>query len=267
MPAWHALPEYLADAGYNSPMDNTNTPFQKAHHTEQAAWVFLTRDPSRIAPFNLWMAAGREGQQIFLDVYPFEKELCRDMEPETPLFVDIGGGIGHQCLELKMRLPHVPSRVILQDQGKVLEQALKAEGVENMVHDFYLEQPVKGRCFLPRNTSRDSRAKSRGAGARAYYMRNIMHDFPDSNAALILEQVKRAMSKDSVILIDDMIIPNKGVHWQAAQLDLTMMSTLAAIERTEKQWSSLLDTVQLKIKQIWTYRPELRDSIIVAVPK
>ena len=98
-------------------------------------------------------------------------------------------------------------------------------------------------------------------------MRNIMHDFPDTKAAHILQQTKRAMAQDSSILIDDMVIPPKEVHWQAAQLDLTMMSTFAAIERTEKQWSSLLDLAGLKIKQIWTYTPELRDSIIVAVPK
>ena len=150
MPAWHALPQFLADAGYNSPLDSADTPFQKAHHTEQVAWVFTTNDPSRIEPFNLWMAAGREGQQIFLDVYPFEKELCHNLEPDTPLFVDVGGGIGHQCCELKKRLPHVPGRVILQDQGKVLEQALRTEGVETMIHDFWLEQPVKGQYLLPR---------------------------------------------------------------------------------------------------------------------
>ena len=98
-------------------------------------------------------------------------------------------------------------------------------------------------------------------------MRNIMHNYPDEKAAQILQQIKSAMSEHSSILIDDMIIPNQGANWQAAQLDLTMMSVFAAIERTEKQWSSLLDMAGLKIKHIWTYTPELRDSIIVAVSK
>ncbi len=44
------------------------------------------------------------------------------------------------------------------------------------------------------------------------------------------------MNEDAVILIDDMVLPNQGVHWRTTQLDLAMMAGLAAIERIEKQW-------------------------------
>lgn len=98
-------------------------------------------------------------------------------------------------------------------------------------------------------------------------MRNIMHDYADDKAMIILRQTMKALGPDSVILIDDMIIPSQGAHWQATQLDLAMMAVMAAVERTEKQWRSLLDKAELKIKQIYTYTPELRDSIIVAVPR
>lgn len=94
-----------------------------------------------------------------------------------------------------------------------------------------------------------------------------MHDHPDDRCIVILGQIMKAMDKDSVILIDEMIIPNQGAHWQATQLDLTMMACLGAIERTEKQWYSLMDSAGLKIKSICTYTSKLRDSIIVAVPK
>ena len=104
-------------------------------------------------------------------------------------------------------------------------------------------------------------------GARAYYMRNIMHDYPDDKCKDILHHTMSAMSEDSVILIDEMILPNVGTHWQAAQLDIAMMSTVSAMERSEKQWYSLLDSAGLKIVKIYTYTEELRDSIICAVPK
>lgn len=94
-----------------------------------------------------------------------------------------------------------------------------------------------------------------------------MHDHPDDTCVLILQQILKAMGPDSVILIDDMIIPNRGADWRATQLDLTMMSSLAGMERTEKQWQSMLDRAGLKIRQICTYTLELCDSIIVAVPK
>ena len=94
-----------------------------------------------------------------------------------------------------------------------------------------------------------------------------MHDYPDETCVIILQQIIKATGKDSVILIDDMVIPNQGAHWRQTQLDLAMMAALAAIERTERQWYSMLDAAGLKVSQIYTYTPELRDSIIVAVPK
>lgn len=94
-----------------------------------------------------------------------------------------------------------------------------------------------------------------------------MHDFPDDKCSIIIQHIIKAMDKDSVILIDDMILPNKGASWRQTQIDLTMMAGLAAMERTEKQWYSMLDAAGLKVKGIYTYTPELRDSIIVAVPK
>ncbi len=104
-------------------------------------------------------------------------------------------------------------------------------------------------------------------GARVYYMRNIMHDYPDNMCIKLLKNTIAAMNRDSVILIDDMVLPNKGLHWQASQLDLTMMSSMAAMERTEKEWYTLLDMAGLKIKMIYPYTEDLNDSIIVAVPK
>ena len=75
-----------------------------------------------------------------------------------------------------------------------------------------------------------------------------------------------AMDKDSVLLIDDMIVPDVGAHWHAAQQDLTMMSSLASMERSEKQWRALLDKAGLRILQISPYTEETRDSIIVTEP-
>ncbi len=75
-----------------------------------------------------------------------------------------------------------------------------------------------------------------------------------------------AMNEKSLILIDDMVLPDVGAHWHAAQQDLTMMSSLASMERSEKQWRSLLEEAGLKIQTITPYTEETRDSIIVAVP-
>ena len=75
-----------------------------------------------------------------------------------------------------------------------------------------------------------------------------------------------AMDKDSVILLDEMVLPDVGAHWQAVQLDILMMSAVAAVERTRKQWYALLEAAGLKVVKIVTYTALLKDSIIVAVP-
>ena len=94
--------------------------------------------------FAMWMSAQRTGKRSWLDAFPLE--LLRDKEGSlsTPLFVDVGGGIGHQCIALKARLPGLTRRIILQDLPTVLSRAQSAPGIEHMPHDFWDEQPVRG---------------------------------------------------------------------------------------------------------------------------
>lgn len=65
------------------------------------------------------MAAQREGLPTFLDVMNFEEEFAQGADSTTPMFVDIGGELGHQCVSLRQRYPTLPGRVILQDQTHV----------------------------------------------------------------------------------------------------------------------------------------------------
>lgn len=93
-----------------------------------------------------------------------------------------------------------------------------------------------------------------------------MHDWPDEQCVQILQNIIPAMGTESMILIDEMIIPSSGAHWRATQLDMTVMSSLAALERRKTQWQYLLHAAGLRIVDIYTYTEELQDSIIVAVP-
>ncbi|KAI4209668.1 MAG: hypothetical protein LQ351_007422 [Letrouitia transgressa] len=248
MPCYQQMPKFLRDTKFQNPTDSFHGPFQRAHETDQLAFVWLHEHPSNLDFFVKWMGAQHEGQPTWLDVFPFEKELCNNnLGPETPLFVDIGGGAGHQCHALKARHPHAPGRVILQDLSQTISQAVPTEGIETMAYDFWTPQPIKD--------------------ARAYYMRNILHDYPDDQCVKILGNTKTAMGTGSVILIDDMVLPSTGAHYHAATLDMMVMSALAAMERSEKQWQNLLDAAGLKIRNIYVYTEDFRDSIIVAVPK
>ncbi len=104
-------------------------------------------------------------------------------------------------------------------------------------------------------------------GARAYYLRNILHDYPDEKCVEILDRLKVAMTEDSIIMIDEMVLPNVGQNYMQCQIDWTMLSALAAIERSRKQWESMLDMAGMKIRDIYPYTEDMNDAVIVAVPK
>lgn len=78
-----------------------------------------------------------------MTVYPIEAEL-NDVDPSVPVYVDMGGGIGHQCAQLVEEFPELKGRVILQELPHTISQAMTTPGVENMGHDLHDPQPVKG---------------------------------------------------------------------------------------------------------------------------
>lgn len=247
-PVFQELPDYLAETKYKNITDNGKTVIQKAFNIDIPGFIWFPSQPKRFAYFQQVMTVQRAGALDWLSVFPVQKEVGTwSAEPNKAVFVDVGGGFGHQCLAFKSKYPNLDGRVILQDIPQTLEHVPPMEGVEVMVQNFFEPQAIKG--------------------AKFYYLRNILHDWPDDKCVAILKSLIPYMDKDSRILIDDMVLPNTGVHWQAAQLDLTMMAALGSVERTKEQWYALMESAGLKILHIYTYTTSLQDSVIVAVAK
>jgi demethylsterigmatocystin 6-O-methyltransferase len=95
-------------------------------------------------------------------------------------------------------------------------------------------------------------------------MRTVLHDWDEENSIKILKNTAAAMGADSQILIDEMVLPNKGVHWWSTCLDLHMYTMLNALERTVDQWHDLLGKAGLKLVEVKTYAEVMTNSIIVA---
>ncbi len=74
------------------------------------------------------------------------------------------------------------------------------------------------------------------------------------------------MGEDSLILIDDVVMPDTKASWQAAQIDLTMMAALGSLERTHEQWLTLLKRAGLRIVKIYPYNVSVHDSVIAVAP-
>lgn len=185
----------------------------------------------------------------FLDAFPHSRLLTpiTDSNKNVPLFVDIGGGIGHQCHELITRLPQIRRPIVLEDLAAAITHALPTPGVENRVYDFFTPQPIKGASF--------------------YYLKSVLHDWPDDRCIEILSNQRDAMGEESVILIDEIVLPEMGGHWRASEMDIALMACMASVERTEVQWSELLGKVGLRVEEKWTYDDQMLYAIMVVVKK
>ena len=82
-------------------------------------------------------------------------------------------------------------------------------------------------------------------GAKYYYMRNILHDWPDEQCKQILSNLKPALRKGhSRILLNEIIIPDVGSGWFETGVDMIMLNCHSAQERREKHWVELVDSLE-----------------------
>ncbi|GAT28578.1 O-methyltransferase [Aspergillus luchuensis] len=89
-------------------------------------------------------------------------------------------------------------------------------------------------------------------GARAYYLKNIMHDWSDENRRRILSHITSAMEKGySKLLLEDHIVPDQNAGARETLLDMTVVVWCPGIERTRRQWTELLQSVGLVIRNFW----------------
>ncbi|KAK7941490.1 acetyl-CoA synthetase-like protein [Apiospora aurea] len=218
---YQALPEFL----------KTNGP----------PWKIMLEVPNAMDDFHQYMALRRDATLSWLSVYPVREVTAGLTDPQRPLYVNVGGGIGHQCAEFRAQYPDIPGRVINQDLPETVERGVQAEGLEHMAHDFFQPQPVKG--------------------AKIYYMRGVPHDHPPHKVHVLFRQIADAMVPDSVLLVDETVLPATGVSHIAACVDLTMMG-IASMERTEAEWRSLAESAGLELVRSYTYNALENETVM-----
>lgn len=70
------------------------------------------------------------------------------------------------------------------------------------------------------------------------------------------------MTSDSILLIDELSLPEVGTSALAASIDLTMLSSLASMERTEAEWRELLADVGLELRHLYTYNERTYKTVM-----
>jgi hypothetical protein len=236
MPSINRLNRYIRQYGANDVTGYTTT--QHSWYDEKLGknfWEVLSSDESgaRLQRFSRGLSLFAAMHPV-VGMFPFSELLAHGNSVDRPLCVDIGGGRGLAMLELKDACPDLKGEVILQDREAVLDDIPEKElpGVTKMAHDFFTEQPVKN--------------------SQVYYIRRVMHDWQDADAAKILQSIVPAMAKDTRVLISDMCMPDP-VSFQdagAIWMDL-MMLTIGGKERTHTDWENLAKMSGLKLVKIW----------------
>ena len=153
---------------------------------------------------------------------------------EVGLVCDVGGGRGTLLSELLVRHQHL--RGMLVDGAGVIESArglLAARGVgeraELVAGDFFRAVP---------------------AGADAYLLKHVLHDWDDVDCRRILTTVRAAASAGArVVLAESMVEPNELTP--AVLSDLHMMVVCGGRERSLGQLRVLLEATGFALGRVW----------------
>lgn len=119
---------------------------QLAFNTTKHFFDILVEKGS-VSDFQTLMGDYRADRAELLDVYPADERLVQGFEPlsgDAILFVDVGGGRGHEIEKFQAKYPQQKVHMILQDLPNVVEEAKDSTTMEVMPYDFFTPQPVQG---------------------------------------------------------------------------------------------------------------------------
>lgn len=159
--------------------------------------------------------------------------------------VDVGGGRGGFLAEILRRSS---ATGILMDSADVVADPVALAGVDLAgrwsvaAGDFFAEVP---------------------AGADAYVLKRILHDWSDEECVRILRACRAAMGDGSRLLVVDAAIP-PGDGFHAAKVMDILMMVFSGRERAEDEFAQLLARADLRLGRVIPTPTTL--SIIEALP-
>ncbi|KAF4495588.1 O-methyltransferase B [Fusarium agapanthi] len=236
----HNFDDYLVSKGkYEEPQDPLYNPYTAYWKQEGTpVWSIMMQNPERFQAFQTGMA----GIDVAIPVTGhFDFSTLKNDSPGTGNttieLVDVGGGEGTVLNKILEAHPELsPRSCMLQERPEVIQLAKSKktlpDDVQLVEHDFMTEQPVKG--------------------AKAYFMRMILHDYADAVGIQILTRLAEAMKPYSRVLICEMVLaPRVGeADFASAVLDQAVM-TMGGKERTEAGFQKMFEASGLELVKTW----------------
>jgi len=148
--------------------------------------------------------------------------------------VDIGGGQGKLLEKILQFNPDMRGTVF--DTSSTIQRSQQQLGNDTwgrrcsyVTGDFFISVPQ---------------------GADAYRLCGVIHDWDDDRAATILRNCRKAMTKNSRVLLVDMIVPDAASASFSKLLDLNMLVMNGGRERTVAEFRALLNAADYKLTRI-----------------
>jgi hypothetical protein len=161
--------------------------------------------------------------------------------------VDVAGGHGLLLATILKRNPQM--RRTLYEVQHVLEGARNGP-----------LKPVMERCTL----ASGDMFSSVPAGADAYIMKHIIHDWPDDRCVQILKACRKSVNPGGKLLVVDNVIHPGNDFSPGKFLDLQMLIFPSGCERTEKQFRALLAAAGWQLSRI--IPTAAAESIVEGIP-
>lgn len=162
---------------------------------------------------------------------------------------DVGGSTGNLLATILAHhsgprgtlfdLPHV-----VRDAGAFLQQRGLADRIRIEAGSFFESVP---------------------AGADAYILSHIIHDWKLEQCLTILGHCRRAMNSGGRLLLVEMVLPDGDTPHPGKMLDMVMLTVPGGEERTASQYSALLDQAGFQLTRVVPTASAV--SIVEAVPR
>ena len=190
----------------------------------------MAKDPAQAANFDAAMAD-------FTKLAAIAVAAAYDFTPLRTI-IDVGGGNGALLLGILRANPHLEG--VVADRPDVVERAEKEIAVSGLGErcravavDFFREVP---------------------AGADAYVLKHVIHDWDDERARTILANCRRVMSPNGRLLLVEGVYPpridgsleSRG----AAANDLNMLVSTGGRQRSETEFRSLYADAGFRLTRI-----------------
>jgi len=156
--------------------------------------------------------------------------------------VDIGGGYGGLLRAILRANPQL--RGTLFDLPQVVEDTRQQVAPTEEATRYQL---IAGDMFQPEQIPQ---------GADAYIMKQIIKDWDDTAAVLILDNCRKAMRPGGKVLVAEQVLLPGQTMVPAKLIDLQLMVVASGQERNEAQYRALFEAAGLDLVKIWpTHSP------------